>query len=97
MFFPYDFDTSRIRRHPDVQFREVGDEVFLIHPDGEQIYNLNPMAAALWRLLQNPITGREMAEVVTTAFPILSPAKVEGDVRTVLGELLGNGFARLET
>jgi len=97
MFYPYDFDSSRVRRHPDAQFREVGDEIFLVHPDGEQIYNLNPTAAALWRLMANPITGREMAEVVMAAFPILSPAKVEGDVRAVLGELLGHGFARLES
>lgn len=91
----FDFDTSPIARHPDAQFREVGDEVFLVHPDGEQIYNLNPMAAALWRLLEHPITGREMAEVVTAAFPIMAPAKVESDIRTVLGELLAGGFARI--
>lgn len=91
----YDFDTSRVQRHPDAQFREVGDEVFLVHPDGEQIYNLNVMAGALWRLLENPITGREMAEVVSAAFPVMAPAMVESDVRTVLNDLLVRGFARI--
>jgi len=93
---PFDFDTSRVRRHPDAQFREVGDEIFLVHPDGEQIHNLNPMAAALWRLLANPITGREMADVVIAAFPIMAPAKVEGDIKAILTDLLQGGFARLE-
>ncbi|MCR4378741.1 MAG: PqqD family protein [Rhodospirillales bacterium] len=91
----FDFETSRVGRHPGAQFREVGDEIFLVHPDGEQIYNLNPMAAALWRLLKNPMTGRAMAEVVITAFPMLAMAKVEGDVKAVLTELLAKGFARL--
>jgi hypothetical protein len=93
----FDFDSSRVRRHPKAQFREVGDEIFLVHPDGEQIYNLNPMAAALWRLLKSPITGRDMAQVVMAAFPIMAPAKVEGDVKNVLTELLGRGFARIES
>ena len=93
--FNFDFDASRVERHPDVQFREVGDEVFLVHPDGEQIYNLNPMAAALWRLMENPITGREMAEVVTAAFPIMAPAKVEGDIKALLNDLLTGGFAKI--
>lgn len=92
---PFDFDTSRVQRHPDAQFREVGDETFLVHPDGEQIHNLNPTAAALWRLLENPITGREMAEVVMAAFPIVAPAKVESDIKTILNTLLMGGFARV--
>lgn len=92
----FDFENHRISRHPDAQFREVGDEVFLVHPDGEQIHNLNPMAAALWRLLENPITGREMADVVTAAFPIMAPAKVEGDIKAVVNGLLQGGFARFD-
>jgi len=94
---PFDFETSRVARHPGVQFREVGDEIFLVHPDGERIFNLNPMAAALWRLLENPITGRGMAEVVMTAFPIMAPAKIEGDIQAILGALLAQGFARVES
>ena len=97
----FDFESSRVGRHPGAQFREVGDEIFLVHPDGEQIYNLNPMAAALWRLLDNSatgsMTGREMADVVIAAFPIMAMARVEGDIKAVLTELLAKGFARLQS
>ena len=89
----FDFDATPIARHPQAQFREVGDEVFLVHPDGEQIYNLNPMAAALWRLMEHPITGREMADVVQAAFPIMAPGKVDADIRAILSGLLNGGFA----
>ena len=88
-----DFQSTVIMRHPNTQFREVGDEIYLVHPDGEQIYNLNPMAAALWRLSGEPMTMADMAEIVQAAFPILSQNKVEADVKAVITELLNLGFA----
>lgn len=88
-----DFQSTVIMRHPDTQFREVGDEIYLVHPDGEQIYNLNPMAAALWRLTDEPMTMADMAEIVQAAFPILSQNKVEADVTAVITGLLNQGFA----
>ena len=94
MAIRFDFDTTRVQRHPKAQFREVGDEIFVVHPDGEQIYNLNPTAAALWRLLEHPITGRTMADIMLAAFPIMAPAKVEGDVKAILKSLLQGGFVR---
>lgn|GEM_PF-977385 len=90
------FEASRIRRQKGVKFREVGDEIFLVHPDGEQIHNLNSMAAALWRLLGQPITGQEMANVVQTAFPIMAMTKVEEDVKRILTELLERGFVHVK-
>ena len=91
-----DFETSLLARHAGVQFREVGDEIFLVHPDGKQIHNLNPMAAALWRLLEQPLTARDMADVVQAAFPIMAPAKVEEDVKQVVMDLLAGGFAEVK-
>ncbi|HEY9079601.1 PqqD family peptide modification chaperone [Magnetovibrio sp.] len=88
-----DFRTTVIARHAETQFREVGDEIYLVHPDGEQIYNLNPMAAALWRLISEPMTMADMAEIVHAAFPILSENKVNADVQAVMTELLNLGFA----
>jgi len=90
------FETSIVSRHPKTQFREVGAEIFLVHPDGVQIHNLNPMAAALWRLLEDPITGREMADVLQAAFPIMAMGKVEADVKLVLAQFLELGFAQVK-
>jgi len=90
--FGLDFETTKVSRHPKTQFREVGDEMFLVHPDGEQIHNLNPMAAALWRLMEEPITGQDMADIVQAAFPIMARTKVENDINQVLSQLLNLGF-----
>lgn len=88
-----DFETTEIMRHPEVEFREMGDEIYLVHPDGEQMYNLNPMAAALWRLIEEPMTMADMSEIVHTAFPIMAENKVKEDVKTAMSELLNLGFA----
>ena len=90
--FGLDFESTKIRRHPKVLFREVGDEMFLVHPDGEQIHNLNPMAASLWRLMEDPITSQDMADVVQAAFPIMARTKVESDINQVVSQLLNLGF-----
>lgn len=91
----YDYHSSLIQRHPDAAFREVGGEMFLVHPDGERIFNLNPMAAALWRLMAEPTTGADMTEIVLAAFPIMAPAKIEHDVKELIGALLSQGFVRV--
>lgn len=93
---PFDFETHVVARHPEAQFREVGEEIFLVHPDGEQMQNLNPTAAALWRLLEHPMTGRDMAEVFQAAFPIMAPAKIQVDIEAVINELLAGGYVQIK-
>lgn len=93
---PFNFETTQLKHHPKTQFREIGDEIFLVHPDGEQMHNLNPMAAALWRLLEDPITAREMTVIVQSAFPIMAVAKIEDDIKRVLIELLTLGFIQVK-
>jgi len=86
-----------ILRHPQTIFREVDEDIFLVHPDGTTIYNLNPTAAAIWRLMDQPIdevlSGEEMAEVLSAAFPVISLERLQTDVKNVLSELLNEGFA----
>ncbi|MDH5490083.1 MAG: PqqD family protein [Rhodospirillaceae bacterium] len=86
-----------ILRHPQTIFREVDEDIFLVHPDGTTIYNLNPTAAAIWRLMDQPIeealNGEEMAEVLSAAFPVISLERLQTDVKNVLSELLNEGFA----
>jgi hypothetical protein len=92
----FDFESTSFSRHPKAQFREVGDEIFLVHPDGEQIHNLNPTAAALWRLLDTPMSGHEISQVFQAAFPIMAMRKIEDDINRVLSELLTTGFVQVK-
>ena len=89
--------SSVMLRHPQTDFREVDEDVFLVHPDGVGIYNLNPTAAAIWRLMghsvDEPMTGDEMAEIMSAAFTAIPPARIKSDVENVLAELLNEGFA----
>ena len=81
-----------LQRAPKTEFREVGDDIFLVHPDGEQMFNLNPTGAALWRMLENPSTPTEIIAVVQTAYPILAPEKVKSDVNSLLEAFLSHGL-----
>lgn len=92
---PFDPAQKLVGHHPDVAFREVGGDIFLVHPDGETIYNLNPTAAAIWRLMDEGLSIDEMVDVITTAFPVMSADHVRKDVIAVLGELVDQGFAIL--
>ena len=51
------------------QLREAGDDMFLIDDATGGIHHLNTTGAALWRLLAEPITLREIVEVFREAFP----------------------------
>ena len=86
-----------ILRHPKTDFRQVDEDVFLVHPDGVGIYNLNSTAAAIWRLMGHSIdeqmTGDEMAEIMSAAFVAIPPERIKSDVENVLVELLNEGFA----
>ncbi len=82
-----------ILRHPQTDFREVDEDIFLVHPDGVAIYNLNPTAAAIWRLVGEGMTGDEMAEIMSAAFAAIPPMRIKSDVENVLAELLNEGFA----
>lgn len=89
---PFSMEETTVSRHPDTAFREVDDEIFLIYPDGEQLYNLNPTAAALWRLMAEPMSGADMAAIVQAAFPETPGERIAADVRSALTELLDLGF-----
>ena len=82
-----------ILRHPKTDFRQVDEDVFLVHPGGVGIYNLNPTAAAIWRLMGEEMTGDEMAEIMFVAFQAIPPERIKSDVENVLVELLNEGFA----
>ncbi len=89
----FSFDTSAIAHHPDTAYREVDADIFLVHADGITLYNLNPTAAALWRLMAQPMSGAEMAEIMQAAFPDTPAGQIKADIRRIVSELLGLGFA----
>ncbi|MFQ5783797.1 MAG: PqqD family protein [Alphaproteobacteria bacterium] len=83
---------GRIRRRPDIVERRVEDELFLVNPEGEAIFHLNVLGAALWRLLAEPTLPEEVAALVHQAFPEVPAPSIERDVGAVLADFAARGL-----
>lgn len=70
-----------------VTLRDVGGALFLARANDTATYHLNSVAAGLWRLLAEPITAAEAADVLRTAFPDANAETIMRDTRRTFGEL----------
>lgn len=72
--------------------RDVEGEIFLIAPDREEIFYLDTIGAALWRLLDQPRKMAEIIAVFADAFPEQDPETLHADLLRLLQELEASGF-----
>jgi len=75
------------RRRAGVKETPVDTELFLVLPDSGDIYHLNALGAALWRLLAEPASEVEACETLALAFPDSPRAAVDEDVQRFFAEL----------
>lgn len=81
-------------RVPDVVCESTDGAAFLVDPAQNRIYHLNPVGAALWTLLAEPVSAREAAAVLHNAFPEESEGRILEDIRGLLDRLHSNGLIR---
>ena len=72
--------------------RAVGDQIFLVNPENEEIYHLNVTGTALWRLLAEPISLEDAIAVLQDAFPDEDRTDIETDVAALFTEFAGHGL-----
>lgn len=77
--------TQAYRRSPQVAVRAVQDDLFLWHATEYSYFHLNTVARAIWTLLEDPITGTEIAATLSEVFPDADPARIAADVAALLG------------
>ena len=80
------------RRSPQVALRAVGQEMFLWHAGEQSYFHLNPVARAVWTLLEERVTGAGIAGVLCEAFPDVAAARVRTDVALLLGAFEAEGL-----
>ncbi len=80
------------QRTPGNSMRRVHDEVFLWHIETGEIYHLNPIAGAIWRLLEKPSSARRISAILAEAFDTPDAEPIRQDVCRLLGGLVANGF-----
>lgn len=82
-------------RAPDITPRQIDDSLFAAVPTTNTIHHLDPMAAAVWRALEQPRTLREIVELFAAAFPEVEREVLRRDLRAVLGRMRRVGLVTL--
>lgn len=78
---------KRYIRSEGITERQVDDVVFLVNPGNEALYHLNPLGAALWRLLEEETSGEQAAGIICQAFPEADATTVKADIVKLISEL----------
>ncbi|MBW6506567.1 MAG: PqqD family peptide modification chaperone [Rhodobacteraceae bacterium] len=73
-------------------FREIlsDDQCFLADAHGTAVHRLNAGAIAIWRLLEEPMSAREIAEAIHAQFPAVPSQSVLDDTVALLDGFLRN-------
>ena len=79
--------TERWRRRGGVKETPVDGDLFLVLPESGDIYHLNALGAALWRLLATPADEAEAGDTLALAFPDLPRDSIDADVRQFFTDL----------
>lgn len=77
--------VQRYCRSPQVAVRAVQDDLFLWQATEYSYFHLNAVARAIWTLLEDPITGSEIADTLSTVFTDADFSQIEVDVAALLG------------
>ncbi len=80
-----------IMRSPTVLWRQTGAEVIATTQGRDDFDKLSPTAAAVWLLLDAPITLGQLKELVAERYG--KPAEsIASDVEALVGDLLARGL-----
>jgi hypothetical protein len=82
-------------RNPSISATEIDAETFLVEPDSGEVFYLDEIASALWRLLEAPRGRDEIVETFVEAFPDVGAAQISGDIDRALGDLAARGLVLL--
>jgi hypothetical protein len=66
--------------------------LYLADPEGRAIQRMDPLAAAIWEMLEEPATPEELEKALGDAFPETQREQIAGDVRGVLAGLAEAGL-----
>jgi len=75
------------RRRAGVKETPVDADLFLVLPDNGEIFHLNALGAALWRLFAERSSAEAAGDALALAFPDLPRETIDADVQRFIGEL----------
>jgi hypothetical protein len=75
-------------RNPKISERRIDDTAFLIDPDTDIVFYLNPLSTGVWQLLKEPTSVFDAANIVQQAFPKMSTLIITRDVLRLINDMI---------
>lgn len=72
--------------------RMIGETLYLADAEGRAIHRMDPLAAAIWDLLEAPVTPQEIETLVAEAFPGTDRTRIAADLDRLLDDFAANGL-----
>jgi hypothetical protein len=85
-------DGSPIRQKAGTIAETIGETLYLADTHGLAIHRMDALATVIWTLLEDPVTPREILDVLAEAFPTEDPDRIAGDVQGLLDMLRDAGL-----
>lgn len=79
-------------QRPGAVARAIGEGLYLADPEGRAIHRMDPLAAAIWEVLETPATAGEIVALLAEAFPGADPARLGQDVSALLAGMAAAGL-----
>lgn len=78
---------ERLSRGRSIYKTLIDGEAFLVNAHTNAIYKLDPLAGAIWRLLEDNRSLTEIIEIVRQAFPGVDPQKIQNDIENLIDDM----------
>jgi hypothetical protein len=78
------------RQSRSVLWRNVGNDVLLATPDGDEFDQLSETGSTVWRLLDQPLSLTELVSLLSDAYGE-APQRIASDVQPLLTNLIELG------
>jgi hypothetical protein len=86
--------ARRLRRRPDLAFRTIGDEAFILSTRDQRLHRLNESGTFLWAELDREPSVEALAEALCRAFDV-EIARARSDAIAFAERLLSDGLAEV--
>ncbi|HEV2289487.1 MAG TPA: PqqD family protein [Candidatus Acidoferrales bacterium] len=70
---------------------DLGDEAAILGMKNSVYYGLNPVGAAIWRLLQRPRSVSELRDAIASEYDV-SAKQAEDDILNLMQQLMSEGL-----
>ncbi len=72
--------------------RAIGDRLYLADAEGRAIHRLDPLATAIWEVLEDTATALELEAMLAAAFPDTDRDRISVDLRHILERFVEAGL-----